>query len=125
MKKTISIALILVLLFATIPFAYAEDPTTPAADPIVSEIIASGSLSFSGTTAYCSGSVTDSGKWISATMTLSHNGSSVGSWSKSDWTNVTLNGNCQVTKGWTYTLVISGTVDGVPFSTTPYTATCP
>lgn len=125
MKKTISIALILVLLFATIPFAYAEDPTTPAEDPIVSEIIASGSLSFSGTTAYCSGSVTDSGKWISATMTLSHNGSSVGSWSKSDWTNVTLNGNCQVTKGWTYTLVISGTVDGVPFSTTPYTATCP
>ena len=125
MKKTISIALILALLFAAIPFAYAEDPTTPAEDPIVSEIIASGSLSFSGTTAYCSGSVTDSGKWISATMTLSHNGSSVGSWSKSDWTNVTLNGNCQVTKGWTYTLVISGTVDGVPFSTTPYTATCP
>lgn len=125
MKKTISIALILAFLFAAIPFAYAEDPTTPAEDPIVSEIIASGSLSFSGTTAYCSGSVTDSGKWISATMTLSHNGSSVGSWSKSDWTNVTLNGNCQVTKGWTYTLVISGTVDGVPFSTTPYTATCP
>lgn len=125
MKKTISIALILALLFAAIPFAYADDPTTPADDPIVSEIIASGSLSFSGTTAYCSGSVTDSGKWISATMTLSHNGSTVGSWSGSGRSNVTLNGSRSVVSGWTYTLVISGTVDGVAFSTTPYTATCP
>lgn len=125
MKKTISLALVLVLLFATIPFAYADDPTTPADDPIVSEIIASGSLTFSGTTANCSGSVTDGGKWISATMTLSHNGSTVASWSKSGRSNVTLVGSCPVVSGWTYTLVISGTVDGVAFSTTPYTATCP
>lgn len=75
MKKTISIALILALLLSAIPFAYADDTTTPAEDPIVSEIIASGSLSFSGTTANCSGSVTEGGKWINATMTLSHNGS--------------------------------------------------
>lgn len=125
MKKIISIALVLTLLFASVPFAYADDMTTPADDPIVSEVVAAGSLTFNGTTAICSGSVSDLGKWIVATMTLSHNGSTVGSWSGSDWTNVTLNGSCPVTKGWTYTLVISGTVDGVPFSTTPYTATCP
>ena len=125
MKKTISIALVLVLLFVAIPFAYADDPTTPAEDPVISEIIAAGSLTFSGTTANCSGSVTDNGKWISATRTLSHNGSTVRSWSGSGRSNVTLNGSCTVVSGWSYTLVISGTVDGVAFSTTPYTATCP
>ncbi len=125
MKKTISIALILALLLSAIPFAYADDTTTPAEDPIVSELIASGSLSFSGTTANCSGSVTEGGKWINATMTLSHNGSTVGSWSGSGRSNVTLTGSCTVVKGWSYTLVISGTADGVAFSTTPYTATCP
>lgn len=124
MKRIISIALVLALLFTAFPFAYADDMTTPADNPIVSEVVAAGSLTFSGTTANCSGSVSDPGKWIVATMTLSHNGSTVGSWSGSGWTNVTLNGSCQVIKGWTYTLVISGTVDGVAFSTTPYSATC-
>lgn len=124
MKKLLSIALILALIFAAIPAVYAADETTPADDPIISEIVASGGLSFSGTTAYCSGSVSDLDRSISATMTLSHNGSTVGSWSGSGTSFVDLYGTCTVVKGQSYTLVISGTVNGTPFSTTPITKTC-
>lgn len=124
MKKLLSIALVLALIFAAIPAAYAADESTPADDPIISEIVASGGLSFSGTTAYCSGSVSDLDRYISATMTLSHNGSTVGSWSASGTSFVDLYGTCSVVKGQSYTLVISGTVNGTPFSTTPITKTC-
>lgn len=124
MKKLLSIALVLALIFAAIPAAYAADESTPADDPIISEIVASGGLSFSGTTAYCSGSVSDLDRYISATMTLSHNGSTVGSWSASGTSFVDLYGTCTVVKGQSYTLVISGTVNGTPFSTTPITKTC-
>ena len=125
MKKVISIALVLVLIFSSIPAVYADELDTPVDDPEIFEVSVHGSLSFSGTTANCYGSVTDLGKYIVATMTLTHNGSTVGSWSKSGTSVVVITGSCQVVSGETYTLVVSGTADGVPFSTTPFTRTCP
>lgn len=124
MKRFISLSLIFILVFTAAVSAYAVDTTHPVDDPIISEIVASGSLTFSGTTANCSGSVTDPGKSIVATMTLSRGSTVVGSWSGSGTSYVVLNGSCTVTKGLSYTLVISGTVDGVSFSTTPITKTC-
>lgn len=125
MKKLLSFVLALSILFSAVPVVFANDLTTPADDPVVFELSAHGSLSFSGTTANCSGTVTDVGKYIVATMTLKHNGSTVASWSKSGTSVVTLSGSCSVVSGQSYTLVISGTSDGVPFSTTPFTRTCP
>lgn len=124
MKKIISFALALALVFSIGTAVHAEEVTTPADDPVILEIVASGSLSFSGTTAYCSGSVTDPGKTIIATMTLYHGGTPVGSWGDSGTSYVDLYGTCTVVKGESYTLVISGTVNGTPFSTTPITKTC-
>ena len=125
MKKTISFLLSLVLLFSVLSPVFADDTMPPADDPIIPELSISGSLSFSGTTASCYGSVTELGKSIVATMTLYHNGTSVGSWSNSGTSNVILTGSCHVEHGQTYTLIISGSVDGVAFSSTPYTRTCP
>lgn len=124
MKKIVSLLLCLALLLATIPAAYASEVTTPEDDPVISEIAVNSSLSFSGTTAICDGTVTDLNKYIVATMTLSTGGSAVASWSGSGWSVVNLGGSCKVTKGTTYSLVISGTVDGVAFSTTPIVKTC-
>lgn len=124
MKKFFSFVLSMALLLAVIPAASADEVTTPADDPIISEIVVSSSLTFSGTTANCDGTVTDLNKYIVATMTLSTGGSAVASWSGSGWSVVNLGGSCKVTKGTTYSLVISGTVDGVAFSTTPIVKTC-
>lgn len=126
MKKLFSVALVLALLLSCVPTVFAADPSTPADDPVIPEIVAACSLTFSGTTANCSGSVTEPGKYIVATMTLTHTstGTVVGSWSGRGTTNVVLNGSCTVVKGQQYSLVISGTAGGVSFSTTPYTSTC-
>lgn len=124
MKKAFSFILSLAILLAILPAAYAEEVTTPADDPIISEIAVNSSLSFSGTTANCYGTVTDPHKSIVATMTLSQGGTVVASWSGSGTSVVHLSGSCKVTKGLTYSLVISGTVDGVAFSTTPIVKTC-
>ena len=121
MKKAISIALVLILIFSFIPAAFADELDTPADDPEEFELSVHGSLSFNGTKANCYGSISDAGKYIVATMTLSHNGSTVGSWSGSGTSSVILSGSCNVVSGQSYTLVISGTADGVPFSTTPFT----
>lgn len=124
MKKTLSLILALVLVFAAFPVAYAADETTPADDPVISELVVSSSLNFNGTTAVCSATITEPNKNIVATMTLKHGSSVVGSWSGSGKSVVNLYGTCQVVKGQTYTLVISGTVDGTSFSSTPYSKTC-
>lgn len=124
MKKLICIILCLTTFFVFAPAVFAEEVTTPVNDPVISEIAVNSSLSFSGTTANCYGSVTDLNKYIVATMTLSTGGSTVGSWSGSGWSVVDLSGSCTVEKGKTYSLVISGTVDGVAFSTTPIVKTC-
>jgi hypothetical protein len=124
MKKILCLVLSLALLLAVIPAASADEVTTPADDPVISEIVVSSSLTFSGTTANCYGTVTDLDKYIVATMTLSQGGTVVGSWSGSGTSVVNLSGSCKVTKGKTYSLVISGTVDGVSFTTTPIVKTC-
>ena len=99
MKKIVSLLLAMLLVFSITPVGFAADLDTPIDDDIPLPVtVASGSLTFSGTTATCSGSVSDLNK--------------------------TIYGTCTVTKGQSYTLIISGTVNGIPFSTTPLTKTC-
>lgn len=82
------------------------------------------SLRFEGTTAYCSTIVMDGVRDLNITMTLWHGNTSVGSWSGSGNGYVALNGTCQVVKGQTYTLIVTGTSNGVPFSSTPFSRVC-
>lgn len=125
MKKTVSLLLALFLIFAIIPADISADQDhTVDNDYPLRVTVATGSLTFSGTTAYCSGSVSDLNKYIVATMTLSQGGAPVASWLRTGTSYVDFYGTCTVVKGLSYTLVISGTVDGVPFSTTPITKTC-
>ena len=116
MKRIFAVALALIIVLSLTPIANAAGPKRIT--------VASASLSFSGTTAICSATISNLNKSISATMTLYHNGSAIASWSGSGTSVVNLDGSCSVTKGQTYTLVVSGTVDGDSFSSAPVTKTC-
>ena len=82
-------------------------------------------LSFSGTTATCTGSVVDLNKAINATFELWDGSTRVGYWSVSGTGYVSINKTCGVTKGNTCTLTASGTIDGVPFSGYSVSKVCP
>ncbi len=89
--------------------------------------VANPSLSFSGTTAYCSvvcqgNKPTDS---ISATLTLYHGSSVVNSWSSSGKFCVPVSGNCTVTSGVTYRLELTWSVNGVSQPDISVTNNCP
>lgn len=81
-------------------------------------------LDFQGTTAHCAAVVLDGTKNLNVTMTLWHGSIKVSSWSGSGRGYVTLEGSCQVVKGQTYTLIVTGTSNGVPFSSTPFSRVC-
>lgn len=81
-------------------------------------------LRFEGTKAYCSTIVMDGVRDLEITMTLWNGSTKVGSWSGSGNGYVVLNGTCQVVKGQTYTLIVTGTSNGVSFSSTPFSRVC-
>ena len=85
------------------------------------------SLSFSGTTAYCSvvchgDKTTDS---ISATLTLYQGSTEIDSWSNSGTFRVLVSGNCGVVSGVTYRLKLSWSVNGVSQPDIEVTNACP
>ena len=81
-------------------------------------------LTFNGTTANCSVGITGSG-YIDATLELTCGGSSVCSWNATGYGYVSFGGPATVVSGNTYTLTVSGTAGGAPFSSPPVTKTCP
>lgn len=81
-------------------------------------------LSFSGTTANCSATVTDAGKKLDITLELWHGNDLVDSWSATGDGMVFVQGSCGVVKGETYTLIVTGTADGKAFSSAPFSKTC-
>ena len=91
----------------------------------VQVVRSSAKLTFSGTTANCSADVIASGSYISATLSLYCGGSLVASWSDSGYDAVNPSGSATVVSGNTYTLIVSGTAGGAPFSSPPVTKTCP
>ena len=97
-----------------------------ASEPVIEpRILQSHSgLTFSGTTAHCEAMITSASDDIEATMTLKQGNRIIDSWSDSGTGYVFLDGDCDVTKGVTYTLTVEGTRNGVPFKATPITRTC-
>ena len=83
------------------------------------------SLSFDGTTANCSVSIMAIGKSITASLELWRDNIRVAKWSDSATSRLIISEEHSVTSGETYTLKVSGTIDGEPFTGTPVTRTCP
>ncbi len=81
-------------------------------------------LTFKGTTTYCSVTITAADKEIDATLELWRGDTLVDSWAGDGTTMVNISGQCKAAKGVTYTLVVTGTVDGKEIPTMPTTKTC-
>lgn len=113
MKRLISLVSVVVLVFMLCAPVSAAGPMRAATNL---------TLTFNGTTASCKAVITSSGQ-IDATMTLKQGNNVIDSWSASGRSTVCLEGEHAVTKGVTYTLEVSGTANGKPFSLTK-TGTC-
>lgn len=100
MKRLISIVLVVVMLMAIPATAFAAPSRVASATP---------SLSFSGTTANCKVTIRDSGKAISATMSLWDGSTCIDSWSSNGTSLVIISGSHDVEHGKTYTLKVTGT----------------
>lgn len=81
-------------------------------------------LTFNGTTATCSTTLSDYGKELDVELQLWHGSTLVASWPASGTSKISVEGTCQVTKGQTYSLVVIGTAGSSDFSITLATKTC-
>ncbi len=114
--KIVSIVMVLTMLFSVSAFAahVPGDEINATPRPIMRVI---------GSTATCSVKLTAPGKLIDATLTLTQGSTVIASWSDSAVGTLTLSGTATVTSGLTYTLTVSGTIDGVPFTPASITKT--
>jgi len=118
MEKKI-LSLVLVLVFAFSISAYSAGPIRA---PRVTA-----SLSFSGKTATCSGSVYADNRndTVSVTVTLWSGNVCKGTWTKQGNYSARTSGTKAVTSGVTYTVKVNTTINGVTQPTKSVTRTCP
>ncbi len=83
------------------------------------------SLTYNGTTANCRVTIRDFGKTIATTMELKQGSTVIASWSDSSTSVLNLSETVTVTSGQTYTLRVSGTINGTAFTTVQISKTCP
>lgn len=83
------------------------------------------SLSFQGTTAVCTASVSDPSKQIKATLELWCGTTLVDCWDASGTSLVEFDETATVTRGKTYRLTLVGTSNGKAFTPVNITKTCP
>lgn len=113
-KKLLAILTLSALVLAMTISAFATERRAPSI---------SVRLAFDGTTAECTAIITSVGDEIDATMQLKRGSTVLKTWTGDDTNVVNLYGEHGVIKGVTYTLVVSGTIDGVSFSESE-TKTC-
>ncbi len=82
-------------------------------------------LEFNGTTAVCNVRISKPGNTIKATMQLWQGNTLVDSWNGSGTSTLRLSGTHSVTKGKTYTVRVTCTVNGSSYAVNPTTKTCP
>ena len=116
-KKAIPFLLFLVLLFAQPVYAEAASPRTATIWP---------SMAFNGTTAQCSVSVTADHftDGIEIVVKLWRNGQCIKTWEDSGTGYLIFDRTTTVTKGYTYTMTVDATVDGVVQPTVSVAGTC-
>lgn len=114
-KKIMSLVTALILMSAMCASAFAVEPRANRISP---------SLEFDGTTANCKVVIISSGDDIDATLELWNGNTLVDSWLGEGTSYVSISGKCSVTKGVTYTLKVSGTIDGVTIDYDGISRTC-
>lgn len=82
------------------------------------------SLTFTGTTANCSVTITAPGKDIEATITLWYGNRVIDSWSGSGSSLIAISGSAGVIMGEEYVLRVTGSIDDVPFDVVRVSGTC-
>lgn len=115
MKKLMSLITALILMSAMCASAFAVEPRANRISP---------SLEFDGTTANCKVVIISSGDDINATLELWGGSTLVGSWPSKGSSYVSISGKCNVKKGVTYTLKVSGTIGGVSIDYGGISRTC-
>ena len=113
MKRILLIIVLIALLFTT------------TANATVLVVKVTPKLSFTGTTANCEARVTDAGKYISATLELYENGTSVETWNASGYSSVTFSDTYSATSGKSYYLRLHGTSGGSAFDESTTVKVCP
>ena len=108
MKKRISVVFVFLVLCMLVSIPAFAAQKASMVEP---------SLSFTGTTANCSVSITALGKTISATMELWHGSTRLASWSDNGTSLLSLSETYPVVSGLSYTLKVSGTIGSAPFNT--------
>lgn len=83
-----------------------------------------GSLIFNGTTATCSTTLSDFGKEIDVELQLWQGSTLAASWPASGTSKVSVEGTCRVTKGQTYSMIVTGTINGQAYTSAPVSKTC-
>ena len=114
--KILSVVIALLLVFSVSAFADQSfsDETRGTGVPTITVF---------GNTAKCKAVITFYGKYIEADLELWQGTTLVGSWSNSGTGSVTVSGNATIVHGLTYTLTVSGTADGLPFTPQSITRT--
>lgn len=115
-KKTIALALALALVLGI---------TAQAAQPWA--VVGKPSLSFSGTTAYCSGSARadNTNDTVVVIAQLYHGGEVLGTWKSTGKGYAKASGTAKVTSGKSYTLTVDVMINGVGQPRNMVTSTCP
>lgn len=111
-KKVISLVIILVIILSFSAYALEQ---WAAVVP---------SLSISGTTATCGVTISQAEADIDVTLELWCGKTFIDSWSTSGRGYAKIRETCKVSRGNTYTLIASGTIDGEPFESAPVEKTC-
>lgn len=112
-KRFVPLVLVLILILSL-----SANAAEPRANLVIPE------LSFENTTANCSAKITAVGKEIKATMNLWYGNRLVDSWSGTATSVLYIIESTQVVKGRAYTLVVTGTIDGVAFETKSVSGVC-
>lgn len=116
-KRVISVALVMVLVMSMCVPVFAVSARANR--------ISSPTIYFSGGRAYCSVTITAAYQDIDATLQLWRGSNLVASWSESGTSFVGIDESHAVTSGRTYSVTVTGTIDGVPFSESSGSVTCP
>ncbi len=116
MKRILPIVLSIVMLFSTCAFASSSNVSGPRG-------VGSPTLTASGNTATCGCRITFSGQEIDATMELWQGSTLVASWQDTGTGRVDFYETVTIVRGLTYTLTVSGTVDGISFTPRSITKT--
>lgn len=109
-KRILIVVMVLVLLLGTNSFAACLPKNSDKAK------VQYPTVSISNGVATCKSRLVFAGKTIAATLTLTQGSTVIDSWSGTGTGYLILSGNANVSSGVTYTLTVSGTIDGVAFT---------